>query len=98
MDRRRERRLFVDIPGHYTVPGAPPQHMFLSQISVGGCRISEAESPLEPGQAITVHLGQMGPIPAEVRWRDDTHVGVAFITPLDAAIVDFFAAYCRGGD
>lgn len=98
MERRSESRLAVEIPGYYKISGGPPHNMFLSQISAGGCRITDAESPLETGQAIDVHLGQMGPIPAQVRWRDGAHVGVAFDDALDPEIVGYFAAYCRRAD
>lgn len=98
MDRRSESRLYVQIPGSYRITGDQPRHMFLSQISASGCRISESLSPLRAGQAIDLHLGQIGPIPAEVRWRDDAQVGVAFVDALDSAVVGFFAAYCGSAE
>jgi hypothetical protein len=95
MERRGDRRLLVEIPGHYQIPGNRSRYIFFSQISAGGCRVTEEESPLEPGQLIALHLGPVGPLEASVRWKRDNMVGVQFSVPLESAIVEFFAAYCQ---
>lgn len=95
MERRSERRLFVEVPGHYKVPESRSRYIFFSQISAGGCRLTEDDSPLEPGVLIELHLGPVGPLEATVRWKRDGMVGVQFSVPLEDAIVDFFAAYCQ---
>ena len=83
------------MPGHYQTPGSRSRYIFFSQISAGGCRLTEEDSPLETGEMIELHLGPVGPLEANVRWKRDNMVGVQFSVPLEPAIVDFFAAYCQ---
>ena len=91
MDRRREPRIPVELPGSYRTDGKLCR-MFYSQISSHGCRLSELEHCFEPGDMIEVSLGPIGPIEATVRWARDHAVGVEFQVPLEEEVVAYFAA------
>lgn len=98
MERRRESRLFINAPGTYRAIGADSSGkthaMFFSQISASGCRIAEEGCALEPGDRIEIALGPVDEVTATVRWARDNLAGVEFDEPLDAPIVEFFAAHC----
>ncbi len=94
MDRRRERRLFVEVPGSYLADDAAQHEIVFNAISVTGCRLNYVEPHIAVGHVIAVHLGPIGPLLATVRWREDDRAGVEFHEPLEPAIVDYFAAFC----
>lgn len=94
MDRRRESRLFVEVPGSYEVVGAAQREIVFSAISATGCRLNYVEPHIRVGHVIALNLGPIGPLAATVRWRGRDSAGVEFHAPLEHAIVDFFAAYC----
>lgn len=94
VDRRRESRLFVEVPGSYREDGVPARDMVFGAISCNGCRINRIAPYLGVGDIIALNLGPIGPIKATIRWRRNGQAGVEFHERLDPAIVDFFAAYC----
>lgn len=94
MERRRERRLFVEVPGSYEAADAKSCNIVFSAISANGCRLNHIAPHIGIGDVIAVNLGPIGPLQATVRWRHESSAGVQFHETLEAAIVDFFAAYC----
>lgn len=96
MERRRENRLFVEVPGTYEESCDPTRshHIVFSAISANGCRLNKVAPHIGVGDVIALNLGPIGPIEATVRWRNADQAGVEFRDALDPAIVDFFAAYC----
>lgn len=91
MDRRRESRIPVELPGSFRLAGG--EHwMFYSQISAHGCRISSFDCQLEAGAVIAVSLGPIGPLDASVRWVKEGLAGVEFHSALEPEIVSYFAA------
>jgi hypothetical protein len=93
MERRKEARLSVQLPGSYRPPGGSPHSIFFSQLSSRGCRVTAAELGLGQGDPVELHLGPIGPIAADVRWVDKGAAGIEFRETLDAAIVGYFAAF-----
>jgi hypothetical protein len=94
MDRRRESRLFVEVPGSYRHGAAAEREIMFDQISANGCRLNRVEPHLAEGDVIELHLGPIGPIAATIRWRRDAVAGVEFHEPLEPEIVEYFAAFC----
>lgn len=94
MERRRENRLFVEVPGTYRASTAQTHEIMFDRISANGCRLNHVEPHLAVGDVIELNLGPIGPIPATIRWHRDAMAGVEFHEPLEPAIVDFFAAFC----
>jgi hypothetical protein len=96
MERRRESRLFVEVPGSYQEAGAATREfdILFDQISANGCRLNRVAPHMGVGDVIALHLGPIGPLAGTIRWRRDNTAGVEFHEPLEPAIVDFFAAFC----
>lgn len=94
MNRRRESRLFVEVPGSYQETDTDLREIVFSAISASGCRLNHVEPHVAVGEVIAVNLGPIGPLRATVRWRREDSAGVEFHELLEPAIVDFFAAYC----
>lgn len=96
MDRRRESRLFVEVPGSYQEadPASRSHDIMFASISANGCRLNRVEPHLAVGDVIALNLGPIGPLKATIRWHRDGQAGVEFHEPLEPAIVDFFAAFC----
>jgi hypothetical protein len=94
MERRRESRLFVEVPGTYQAGTAHAREIVFDRISASGCRLNHVEPHLCVGNVIELNLGQIGPLTATIRWRRETMAGVEFHDPLEPAIVNFFAAFC----
>lgn len=96
MDRRRDSRLFVEVPGSYHEPGEDSRdhEIVFGAISASGCRLNKVAPHLGIGDVIALNLGPIGPLKATIRWHDGKRAGVEFHEALDPAIVDFFAAYC----
>lgn len=94
MDRRRESRLFVEVPGSYQEPGGPLREIVFAEISATGCRLNCIAPHVRVGDVIALNLGPIGPLDATVRWRRDDRAGVEFREPLEQAVVAYFAAFC----
>jgi hypothetical protein len=94
MERRRESRLFVEVPGTYCEDDGAAQEIVFGAISASGCRLNHVAPHLCPDDVIELHLGPIGPLKATIRWRRDDKAGVQFHEQLEPAIVDFFAAFC----
>jgi hypothetical protein len=94
MDKRRESRLFVEVPGSYKAADAEQCDIVFSAISSNGCRLNHVAPDIGVGDIVSVNLGPIGPLKSTVRWRHESSAGVQFHETLEMAIVDFFAAYC----
>jgi len=94
-DRRRERRLSVEIAGTLHVENEPALLVFISQISSNGCRFSASGLRLKAGQPVRLDIGQIGPLEAITRWVDDDCAGVELAVALDPAVLAFYGAFNR---
>lgn len=94
MERRRENRMFVEVPGSYQEADADQCDIVFSAISANGCRLNHVGPHIGVGAVIAVNLGPIGPLQATIRWRHESSAGVEFHEPIEPAIVDFFAAFC----
>ncbi len=94
MRRRQDRRLGVELPGSYRQGANAPSHVFISQLSKHGCRLSAEDIPLEVGASLELSLGAVETLGASVKWKKGSTIGVEFDRALDEIVVEFFAAYC----
>lgn len=85
---RREERHRVGVPGKYRRGAGVPSLVQLLDLSKSGCRFYDRFGNLKPNTDVTIRIGDLGPIVAHVRWRQDSYVGVAFDPPLHDAILD----------
>ena len=61
--------------------------MRVHDLSESGCRFRDDVDRLDEGEAVTIKLGQVGPIPATVMWCRDGFIGIRFDTPLYPSVM-----------
>jgi hypothetical protein len=93
MERRRDYRLAVELPGTLQFAECAAKPMWFSQVSANGCRISGNVDGLALGDVIDLDLGPVGAGRATVRWARDKVVGVEFHVALHPAIVEYLAGF-----
>ena len=86
-EHRREARHNVNVAGRYRARSSGARDVWIKEISEYGCRFFDKFSILETGKPILVRVGQIGPIPAEVKWRKGSVVGAEFETPLHPSVL-----------
>ena len=94
---RRERKRYqprfdVGVAGRYRVGRGVARDVELYDLSGNGCRFFDRFGRLEEGSDITLRIGAVGPILANVRWRKNGYVGVCFEPPLHEAVLDHLRA------
>lgn len=87
-NQRREARHFVRVAGRYRPRAGNARDIWIKDISETGCRFFDKFSVLSVDSGITFRVGTIGPIPARVRWREKSVVGIQFETPLHPSVLD----------
>lgn len=82
-DTRRHERHPVDLNGRVRELGAPAVLGEVKELSVGGCRIKNADLPRDA--EIWVTLGTSRPVRARVVWVGSGEAGCEFYAPLTRA-------------
>lgn len=87
---RRDPRRAVQIVGHYRARAhmSGARDIWIKDISETGCRFFDKFSTLAEGGGIIFRIGNVGPISAQVRWRDQYVVGIQFDRPLHPSVFD----------
>ncbi|WP_171033093.1 PilZ domain-containing protein [Qipengyuania marisflavi] len=86
-NHRREERHHVQVAGHYRARQGGKRDVWIKDISEYGCRFFDKFSVLDDGSNILVRVGNIGPIPAIVRWREGSVVGAQFERPLHPTVL-----------
>lgn len=87
-DHRREDRFTVQVAGRYRGKHGNSRDIWIKDVSEYGCRFFDRFSILEEDGEILVKLGNIGPIPAEVKWREGSTVGAQFDRPLHPSVLE----------
>ena len=99
-DSRRDPRRVVQVAGNYRarnqVGGA--RDIWIKNISETGCQFFDKFSILEVDTSILFRIGNVGPIAAQVRWRDRFIVGIRFDQPLYPSVLEHIVATMDLGD
>jgi hypothetical protein len=83
---RTEKRHEVSVPGRlFSTFGR--RDVRIHDLSEQGCRFRDDVDRLDEGDAVTIKLGEVGPLAATVMWRRDGFVGVRFNTPLYPSVM-----------
>ncbi|MBX7496903.1 hypothetical protein K3172_13655 [Qipengyuania sp. 6B39] len=90
-ENRREERFTVQVAGRYRGRHGGSRDIWFKDISEYGCRFFDKFSILEVDSEILVKLGNIGPIPALVKWRDGSTVGAEFDRPLHPSVLGHIA-------
>ncbi len=93
MEHRREDRHIVHVAGAYRARHGMSREIWVKDVSEYGCRFFDKFSILELESVVLVKMGNIGPIPAEVRWRDGSDVGVRFEKPLHPSVLEHIARF-----
>ncbi|MEP5172048.1 MAG: PilZ domain-containing protein [Erythrobacter sp.] len=78
MKARTTTRVPIDATGSYRTSRGMQWEIALSDLSEGGCRISDPRARLDLGQWVRLFIAGTGPHIAEVAWRRGEDVGLAF--------------------
>lgn len=93
---RRESRHRVSIQGQFRSGSGKPRDVIVSDLSTKGCKFEDRFGNLHPGMIISIRIGSIGPIVAEVMWIDHTFVGVRFATALHSSILEHMLTTIEG--
>ena len=97
-DNRREARHVVQVAGRYRSKHGQSRDVWIKDISEYGCRFFDRFSVLEVDSTILVKVGNIGPIPTEVKWREGSTVGGQFEKPLHASVLGHIVREMDRGD
>ena len=97
-DNRREARHVVQVAGRYRSKHGQSRDVWIKDISEYGCRFFDRFSVLEVDSTILVKVGNIGPIPTEVKWREGSTVGGQFEKPLHASVLGHIVRVMDRGD
>ena len=85
---RRETRHTVTVAGRYRARQGGARDVWIKDISEYGCRFFDKFSVLQTEAGILVKVGNVGPIPADVKWRKGHVVGAEFEQPLHPSVLE----------
>ena len=86
--KRQSARKNVGIEGRYRTGAGVPRDVWVTDLSKTGCRFYDRFGTMQAGKAITIKIGNVGPIPATVRWWDNHTNGVQFEQPLHDSVYE----------
>jgi hypothetical protein len=84
---RSEERHGVEIQGRYRTGSGISYDVTVHDLSLHGCRIFDKFSNLNPDKQISIRIGSIGPIFAQVRWREGQVVGIKFNDALHPSVL-----------
>lgn len=84
--KREKARTAVGIQGRYRSGSGVPRDVWVTDLSQNGCRFFDRFGTMQKGKSITIRIGNVGPIPATVRWWDNHVNGIAFDQPLHDSV------------
>ena len=87
-ENRREARHVVQVAGRYRSKHGQSRDIWIKDISEYGCRFFDRFSVLDVNSTILVKVGNIGPIPTHVKWREGSTVGGEFEKPLHSSVLE----------
>ena len=87
-NKRSQERHVVQVAGRYRSRVGASKDIWIKDISQTGCRFFDKFSVLAIDSSLLFRVGHIGPIPARVRWREKSVVGVEFERPLHESVLD----------
>lgn len=95
MELRREERYSITVMGRYRKGTGVRFDIAIRDLSEYGCQFADLVGRVQVGDEITIRIGQVGPIAAQVKWIERRQVGVQFDQPLYPSVLDHIIA--QGG-
>lgn len=88
MPDRSEDRYPTLIPGRYRTGRGIARAVTITDLSENGCRFHDRFGRLSPGDYLTLKIGPVGPIEANVVWHKDRVAGIEFKDKLHPSVLD----------
>lgn len=92
-NHRREDRRVVNVAGAYRAQQSGSRDVWIKDVSELGCRFFDKFSILKVETEVLLKLGNIGPLPAHVRWRQGNIVGAEFEQKLHPSVVRHIAGF-----
>ena len=92
MDLRREKRYSISVPGRYRKGTGVGFNVAIKDLSEYGCQFSDLGGRVQKDDGITIRIGSIGPLAAQVKWIDRRKVGIEFEQPLYPSVLDHMIA------
>jgi hypothetical protein len=89
-EARRTERYDLTFQANLREPGATRFTIQVKDLSVTGFRC-ETSFNLKPGKMVWLTIPGLGPLEAEVMWKDGFRFGCSFAAPLHTAVLDHIA-------
>ena len=87
-DERAKERHAISVQGRYRTGSGVAKDVDVLDLSETGCRFFDRFGRMVPGTEISLRIGPIGPVIAQVRWCRQQVVGVEFETPLYGPVFD----------
>ncbi len=92
MDLRREQRYSISVPGRYRKGTGVRFNVAIKDLSEYGCQFSDLVGRIDVGDEITIRIGDIGPLEAQVKWVAKREIGVEFDQPLYPSVLEHIIA------
>ena len=83
-DIERDERAVVVIAGTCRIGERPSQDVLVTDLGPSGCCLRGTWLGVTRSEALTLHIGDVGPLAARLKWTRRDSLGVAFDEPLSA--------------
>ncbi|MDA7787864.1 PilZ domain-containing protein [Sphingomonadaceae bacterium] len=87
-DDRRAERYEMGVAGKYRMGSGVSRDVRILDLSETGCRMFDKFTRLETGTELSLRIGPIGPVIAEVMWCKDQIAGLRFDTPMYGPVFD----------
>ena len=95
METRKKKRYSISAEGRYRKGTGVRFNIAIQNLSEHGCQFADLVGRIDVGDDITIRIGEIGPIPARVKWIEKRMAGVEFDHPLHPSVLDHVIA--QGG-
>ena len=95
METRRNKRYSIAADGRYRKGTGVRFNVAIRNLSEKGCHFADLVGRLQVNDEITMRIGDIGPVPAKVKWIEKRTAGVEFTEPLHVSVLDHVIA--QGG-
>lgn len=93
---RRETRHEVTMQGRYRTGSGLARDVVVTDLSTTGCKFEDRINNLRTGSIISIRIGNIGPLTAQVQWMENSTIGVRFDSTLHASVLDHMLVTIEG--
>jgi hypothetical protein len=87
-EERRADRHEVTLQGRYRTGSGMARDVVVTDLSTTGCKFDDPVHNLRNGSIISIRIGNIGPMTAQVKWLEHWTAGVRFDETLHASVLD----------